>query len=63
MGRCICVRIRLHGYALDDWIGLCFEGKELKKMVSTGSVSRGFYLSIKEGEVLEKELIAEILSE
>jgi len=49
------------GYALDDQFGLYFEGKELKKMVATNIESEGYYVSLKDGEVVEKKLEAEVL--
>ena len=49
------------GYALDNNIGLHFEGNKLKKVVSANASSKGYYVSLKNGKVVEDELEAELL--
>jgi peptidase E len=49
------------GYALDDRVGLLFEGQELKKVVTSREGSKGFHVSKVNGKILEKELKAEVL--
>ena len=49
------------GYALDNNIGLHFEGTEVKKIVAASSSAKGYFVSLVNGEVVEKTLDAEIL--
>ena len=49
------------GYALDNNVGCLFEGQELKRVVTSHAGSRGFYVSKVNGEIIEKELPAEVL--
>jgi dipeptidase E len=49
------------GYALDDRVGLLFEGQELKKVVASREGSKGFHVSKVGGKIVEKELEAEVL--
>jgi dipeptidase E len=51
------------GYALDDNIGLLFEGTELKKVVSSKAGSKGYYASLVDGKVVERELEAALLDD
>lgn len=51
------------GYALDNNIGLLFEGTELKKVVSAREGSKGYFSSVVNGKVVEKELEAEMLKD
>lgn len=50
------------GYALDDRVGLLFEGQELKKVVSSRKGTKGFHVSKTNGKIVEKELKAEVLA-
>jgi len=49
------------GYALDNNIGLHFEGTQLKKVVADSENSKGYFVSMKGGKVVEEPLKAEVL--
>jgi len=49
------------GYALDDRVGILFEGSEVKKVVTSRKGSKGFHVSKVNGKIVEKELTVELL--
>ena len=50
------------GYALDNSVGLLFEGTKMVKAVSASEDAKGYYISVVNGKVVEEELKAEILA-
>jgi dipeptidase E len=50
------------GYACDDRAAIYFEGNEVKKVLTLSSDSNAYYVSLENGQVVEKKLDKEVIS-
>jgi dipeptidase E len=49
------------GYAMDDFSGVIFKNGKPFKVVSTGANYNSYFVSMKDGKVVEEKLVAEII--